>query len=607
MIALVAHAIIRHRLMDIRVVIKQGVVYLVAMVIAGGVLLGLVATTNAVMGDAQPMAYREVVLALLVALGFQPLKSRLQHAFDRYLYREPYDFRTTLRQASRALTGTIEMPALLAQVTDVVERALRPERVAVYLEDEVDGGLRQVSPAAGAASRPGLAMSTPLLRTVLATGRSVFRDELRPGDSDPVAQDLDRLGAEVAVPLLLDGQLVGLLAVGPKRSGDPFYSDDADLLATLANQSAVAVRNAQAHQRVVQINEHLSRILATIESGVIAVSARGRITLFNQAAEPMTGLAAAATRGRPVDCLPPPLARLLQDALADRQSHSQVEIALPDAAGQLLPCMCSTSPLVGVDGGPAGAVAVLSDLSRVKELEHERRRAERLASLEAIASGLVHEVRNPLVSLKAFVDLLPSRHEDPEYRTAFTKVAGRELGRVEDLLARFRTLAAPSRQPMAPQDVRVALDAALELLRPRIEAAGIRLRRVGDGAPRPVLGNASQLEGLFLNLCLNALEAMATGGELTVRVADFGGGGGSTVLVEFSDTGAGIPHDLLDRIFNPFVTTKPGGSGLGLAICRSVADAHHATIRARNNLGRPGATFTVEFPVAGARPVPAGA
>ncbi len=100
---------------------------------------------------------------------------------------------------------------------------------------------------------------------------------------------------------------------------------------------------------------------------------------------------------------------------------------------------------------------------------------------------------------------------------------------------------------------------------------------------------------------------MATGGELTVRVADFGGGGGSTVLVEFSDTGAGIPHDLLDRIFNPFVTTKPGGSGLGLAICRSVADAHHATIRARNNLGRPGATFTVEFPVAGARPVPAGA
>jgi signal transduction histidine kinase len=112
------------------------------------------------------------------------------------------------------------------------------------------------------------------------------------------------------------------------------------------------------------------------------------------------------------------------------------------------------------------------------------------------------------------------------------------------------------------------------------------------------------LEGLFLNLCLNAVEAMKNGGELTVRVADLSAAGGTTVLVEVSDTGSGIPDELMDRIFNPFVTTKPRGSGLGLAICRSVADAHRAIIRARNNVGRPGATFTVEFPVVAARPAP---
>jgi signal transduction histidine kinase len=95
---------------------------------------------------------------------------------------------------------------------------------------------------------------------------------------------------------------------------------------------------------------------------------------------------------------------------------------------------------------------------------------------------------------------------------------------------------------------------------------------------------------------------MEPGGELTVRVADLSEGGGSTILVEVADTGPGIPDDLLATIFDPFVTTKPHGTGLGLAICRGIADAHHARLVARNNVGRPGCTFTVEFPVPSGRP-----
>src|SRR5262249_37655769 len=137
----------------------------------------------------------------------------------------------------------------------------------------------------------------------------------------------------------------------------------------------------------------------------------------------------------------------------------------------------------------------------------------------------------------------------------------------------------------------------LETLRPMLEEHRIQLRRVADGTPRPVLGNASQLEQLFLNLCLNSIDAMDRGGELTVRVADLSEGGGTTLIVEFSDTGCGIPDELLEKIFNPFITTKAHGSGLGLAICRSITDAHHAQLSARNHVGRPGCTFTIEFPV----------
>ena len=109
--------------------------------------------------------------------------------------------------------------------------------------------------------------------------------------------------------------------------------------------------------------------------------------------------------------------------------------------------MCSTSPLVGPQGVPLGAVAVFSDLSRLKELEQEKRRAERLASLEAIASGMVHEIRNPLVSLKAFTQLLPTRFDDPEFRGRLVRVADREISRIDELLGRFRTLASAPAQP----------------------------------------------------------------------------------------------------------------------------------------------------------------
>jgi signal transduction histidine kinase len=157
---------------------------------------------------------------------------------------------------------------------------------------------------------------------------------------------------------------------------------------------------------------------------------------------------------------------------------------------------------------------------------------------------------------------------------------------------------------MEPVDISKVIQDTLETLHAEMENRQIRLRQVGEAARRPVLGNAPQLQQLFLNLCLNAIQAMGAGGELTVRVADLSDKGGNTLLIEFADTGPGIAEELLPTIFDSFVTTKPHGTGLGLAICRGIADAHHARLTARNNVGRPGCTFTVEFPVPAGRPAP---
>lgn len=606
MILMIGHAIIRHRLMDIRVKVRRGAVYLAAVLVAGVALLALLLASNALVHDEQQIPIRQILLALLVAALFVPLKRQIERAFDRYLYREPYDYRRTIRETSRALSSTIDLPALLGHFARTIGATLRPEGLAIYLLDDEEGRFERAHLLGHGDFPDHVRPALPLLNQLDQERRLLFRDEVetRPQRLAPevALADFTRLRSEVLVPLIEGDRLIGFLAVGAKRSGDPFFSDDADLLATLANQSAVAVRNAQVHHQVLLVNEHIQRILGTIESGVVAVGARGRITLFNRAAEALAGVSASALRGQPMGHLPLPLARLLESTAADGESRSQVEIALPNAAGQLIPLMCSTSPLIAAADARLGAVAVFSDLSRLKELEQEKRRAERLASLEAIASGMVHEIRNPLVSLKAFTQLLPTRFDDPDFRGSLVRVADREISRIDELLGRFRTLSSAQTQPMAALDVLDPIQSTLELLQPEMEARKVRLRRVGGEEPiGQIAGNASQLEQLFHNLCLNAVEAMSQGGELTVRVVDLREGGGNSLLVEVSDTGPGIPDNLVDKIFNPFVTSKPRGSGLGLAICSSIADAHRATLRVRNHVGRPGCTFTVEFPVPGER------
>src|SRR5262249_31577130 len=175
---------------------------------------------------------------------------------DRYLYREPYDYQRTLRDASRALANTIELPRLLSYITGLIVRTMKAEGVAVYLLEEEDGAFELAAREADGRFPERLPLSSILITTVSRSREITFLDEIVDGLNGRELRDaFNRMGAEVLVPLLEEEQVIGIVCIGAKRSGDPYFSDDADLLTTLANQSAVAIRNAQAHQRVVQVNE----------------------------------------------------------------------------------------------------------------------------------------------------------------------------------------------------------------------------------------------------------------------------------------------------------------------------------------------------------------
>jgi signal transduction histidine kinase len=306
----------------------------------------------------------------------------------------------------------------------------------------------------------------------------------------------------------------------------------------------------------------------------------------------LTGRAAAEVNGHTAVELPSCLGEPLAASAADGVARTLPEIELP-GADRSRPVMCTTSPLRDPDGTVLGAVAVFSDLTPLKELEVERRRAERLAYFEVLASGIAHEIKNPLVAIKTFTQLLPRRSSEPQFVAEFGRIVGREIQRVERVVDRLRTLAHPGRRPEHAVDVRMPLGEALEFMQATFDEKRITVAAsLGDVVCR-VLGDHENLEQLFLNLLMNAHEAMAPGGGLRVTVTR----DAEHIKVSITDSGPGIAPELLERIFEPFFTTKQRGSGLGLAISAGVAQAHGALLHAANEPGG-GATFSVEFPFA---------
>jgi PAS domain S-box-containing protein len=602
-----AHAIIRHRLMDIRVVIRQGAVYVSAIVASVSVFLAIAEVYKRASGlDTSQIPLAEaLVLSIVVAIVFQPLKSWIQRSFNRYVYREKYDFQRTLRESSRQLSSTLDLESLLQYLGVIIQGIFKAEGVTVYLRD-----LRRRSYVArqslGALdsrktdNTSAISEASAIARFMSQERRPLVHEDAIREPADSLAQaaalELRTLAGDAAFPLIDEHSLAGMLVVGPKRSGDPYFAEDVDLLSTLVSQAAVAMKNAYLYREVVLVNEYVDNILSTMASGVIAVDASGRISLSNTAAERLTGMRLKRRQNASYDELPVALAGPLRETLMEGKAYSQLETSIHTQEGLALPLVYSTAPLQAKDGSTHGALIVFSDLTRLKELEYEKQRAERLASFGSLASGVAHEIKNPLVAIRTFAELLPERFGDVDFRDDFSKVVVREIDRIDNLVARLRGIASAPQQQTGSVDVRHPMSETLKLLRGQLEQSRTTVRyTVEDDAPFVMIED-SQLKQLFLNIFQNALEAMGQGGELQIRIARTQSSGPSSIVIEVSDTGPGMPDSVRTHVFEPFFTTKPTGSGLGLAICRSIVDAHRGTIRAENNRVPPGTTIIVELP-----------
>jgi signal transduction histidine kinase len=282
------------------------------------------------------------------------------------------------------------------------------------------------------------------------------------------------------------------------------------------------------------------------------------------------------------------------------RSISQISVTLKDAAGDSDREVGSVDVRTGGDlPGLQQQVQVVAGRMRqvMEELQQTRRQAmaaERLAAVGELAAGIAHELRNPLTSVKLLVQTA-QRQVRNESAGKQLQVVQQEIARLESIIQGLLDFARPPELHRVPHDLRTTVRRALNLVEGRAKQQGVAITEQSPDTPVTVDGDPEQLHQIFVNLLLNGIEAMPQGGTLDI-VIQTNNGATKTCQVSIADTGTGIPQPVLERIFEPFVTSKEHGTGLGLAVSHRIALEHRGTLLAANRV-EGGAVFTVELPL----------
>ena len=600
---LVLFAALKHRLMNFDLAMRTSLAYsiIVGMLAIFFFLFFLLVTERFPIILNVPTMMVAVVAALIVAVVFQPLKEKTYSVVEKYLLKDKYDYQVVLRDYTAAVASILDLKQLVNLMVDRVVQAMPIESSSLWLLDEETGDYKcsKVAKRDGTAeAKVTLSPESALTRHLGERGKPLIKDELdrlipHPG-LDQMHKGFDILEAHLVIPLKVHNEMIGIWCLGEKTSGDIYSDEDIRLLTTLSHQTAVALANSFLYDRIMRMKNHNDNILRHMDSGVVTIDKSMKITAFNRRASEITEIPVSEALNQDVHILPRELAEVLSDTLSQGAIYSDYEINITEN-GKAIPLGVSTSLLKGQSGVVTGALAVFADLSQIKKLEMEVRRRERLASLGTLAAGMAHEIKNPLVAIKTFTQLLPTKFNDDEFKTKFTTLVGQEVDRIDRLVEQLLDFARPNIPELQPVNLGEIIDETLMLLDSEMSGKNIEMTKDYLHGQARVAGDPEQLKQVFLNFFLNSLEAMGTSGRLSVTLRHLTGEN-STVVVKITDTGQGISQDILPRIFDPFFTTKAQGAGLGLAISHKILEDHGAEVEVASGADQ-GTTFSIRFPV----------
>jgi len=616
-------AIVRYRLMDTDLIFKRGVAYTLATGLVLGGYFGVIAIISEIVHTRLPQTVREWGLGiaiLVVAAIFEPLKRRIQNWVDRVFDRHRYDYRKALIEFGRGLNSETDLDALLNSIVERLPRTMLISRVAVFLAE--DKGRLRLAAAHGLPSEARMAFEQTGSHGMLALGflnfdqasghTHIFLENAQ--QALHLSEDERRTAALLDLNYYLpcrvqDGSITRTIAViglGRTVGGDFLSSEDVELLESLAGYIGIALQNASLYSRLEskivefeRLKEFNENIVESINVGILAIDLDDRIESWNAQMEAMYAMSRSEAIGQVLRTVfPAEFCDAVDKFRSESGVHNLYKFRLTTRAGEQRSVNAAIAPLLSRDFKTVGRIILVDDITERVALEAQLAQTDKLSSIGLLAAGVAHEINTPLAVISSYAQMLAKQMRgDARLGPVLDKITQQSFRAAEianGLLNFSRTSTTEFKETNLNQVIRDTLS----LLEHQFKTAQVQVELDLTPDLPAIHGNSGKLQQVFLNLLLNAKEAMPGGGRL--RVATLVNGHVEALV---SDSGAGIAPEHLKRIYDPFFTTKtaprPGdkrGTGLGLSVSYGIIQEHAGKIHVESAIGA-GTTFHLEFPL----------
>jgi PAS domain S-box-containing protein len=601
------YAIVRYRLMDVDIIFKRGMAYTLAAAAVLGLYFAAVGVAAEIARTRMPGAGPAglVVAMIVAALLFEPMKNWIQERLDRVFYRKRYDYRRTLIEFGRDLSSETDLAKMLSSVIDRLSRTLLVDRIAVFLADPEQPEHFSLAKSFGISDTGALDLDF-LERQPFEAGHLFYENTHQALRESPSAQQaIARLDLNYYIPCTVQHRAIAVLGLGKTIEGDFLSSEDVELLETLAGYIGIAIQNARLYasleQKVLQyerLKDFNENIVESISVGVLAVDLEDRIESWNSQMEVMYARPRSEVLGRALSEVFP--ASFAENFYRVRQAagiHNLYKFRLENPAGEARVTNIAIAPLVTRHFHVIGRLIIVDDITERVALEAQLSQADKMSSIGLLAAGVAHEVNTPLAVISSYAQMLAKQLTGDDKKSALLEKITRQTFRASEIVNSLLNFSRTSGTEFGATDINKVIHDTLTLLEHQFKTARIEVQQEFAAGLPPIQGNAGRLQQVFLNLFLNAKDAMPGGGRLRVATAN-----GTGVSVTVSDTGSGIAPEHINRIYDPFFTTKTSpregqnrGTGLGLSVTYGIIQEHAGKIRVESQPGA-GTTFHLEFP-----------
>jgi signal transduction histidine kinase/GAF domain-containing protein len=627
-----AYAIVRYRLMDVDILFRRGYAYTLATicVLAGFYLIVFTLGNLAHVYFNNPGNAAPLIVMLIGAFLFQPISTWIQEKLDRYFYRDRYDYRSTLVEFAQELGSEADLDTMLAKAGERLIATLSVSHLAFFLLEE---GV--ISPAgepvfrlrSAMGNNPRLAADTArdldlsFLNWKLPEPYLFFErthhqlDAISTSWPPAVRRTIADLDLTYYVPCTVRGRTIAYLGISRTTDGDYLASVDMELLTTLAGYVGIAIENAGLYrslQRKVdeyeRLKEFSENIVESINVGILAADLEDRVESWNSQIEQLSGIPRERAVGRRLaELFPAALMSEFDRVRGETGIHHIYKFVLKPPAGpsgnghpgpaprREATLNIAIAPLVSKDQERIGRLVIFDDVTDRAELEQRLVQADKLSSIGLLAAGVAHEVNTPLAVISTYAQMLAKQVADDTQKSVILDKIAKQTFRASEIVNSLLNFSRTSSSSFGEVKLNRVIQETLSLLEHQLQKTGIQVHTDFDPDLGPIHGNAGKLQQVFLNLILNARDAMRTGGALEVRTWQEG----SRARIEVADSGTGIAPEHLHRVYDPFFTTKPArqGTGLGLAVTYGIIQEHGGSIEVTNRPGG-GAQFRIELPLA---------